>query len=580
MNILVDVINQKIKIATNFKSLIAGTQKFIRFTFNLTGDWDDLTTFAQFQQNGLAYNVYLDDNNSVELPPEIGVGTCTILLYGSNNETIAITDHLTLIIDRNNFISDANSTEITESLYNQLVDRVEDLSEQIDEFPTNISEFANDAGYQTETQVRNLIEVAGGISEAPTDGKQYARQNAAWTEVGAVATVNGIAPDESGNVQITIPESGGNAALTTAQISALDGMFKVCSFASADVSAEYNAFKTAFGISDSGGEEEPDNPEVTLSSISATYSGGNVAVGTAVTALTGIVVTAHYSDGSSQTVTGYALSGTITEGSNTVTVSYGGKTTTFTVNGVAESGGDEVTIYEPEANIVVTTTLDIDNTLVNVDTGATSTNTSWCASDYVAIPVGKDYLAIQPENTANIRYALYDSAKAFIEGGILSGVTALAIEYPDNAAYIRLSTNNKTGIGTVTLSAGNTMVTNWGDPGNNGLADDGTISTSSIVYRISDGYVKIPVGAKTLFWCNKSGYSFTKTRCAVYDDGYNGVGVAGESTLGGGSFGQNFTQNKIDLTVMDNVMYFKAQVNDASDANNNNPAEQYVFGYI
>ncbi len=86
------------------------------------------------------------------------------------------------------------------------------------------------------------------------------------------------------------------------------------------------------------GEEEPDTPDapedVTLSSISATYSGGEVAVGTALTSLTGIAVTAHYSDGSTSNVTDYILSGTIAEGTNTITISYGGKTTTFTVIGV------------------------------------------------------------------------------------------------------------------------------------------------------------------------------------------------------------------------------------------------------
>lgn len=80
---------------------------------------------------------------------------------------------------------------------------------------------------------------------------------------------------------------------------------------------------------------EPVEPEVTLVRISATYSGGSVPVGTAVSALTGIKVTAHYSDGSTAAVTDYTLSGTIKEGSNTVTVSYGGKTTTFTVVGEA-----------------------------------------------------------------------------------------------------------------------------------------------------------------------------------------------------------------------------------------------------
>ena len=84
---------------------------------------------------------------------------------------------------------------------------------------------------------------------------------------------------------------------------------------------------------------EPDVPEVTLSSISATYTGGEVAVGTALTDLTGITVTGTYSDGSTSAITGYTLSGEIVEGTNTITVSYGGLTTTFTVAGIAESSG-------------------------------------------------------------------------------------------------------------------------------------------------------------------------------------------------------------------------------------------------
>lgn len=138
------------------------------------------------------------------------------------------------------------------------------------------------------------------------------------------------------------PVSGGG--LTAEQITALDNMFKVCAFTKEDVSAEYNAFCTAFGIEGGIVPDEPDIPDeptVTLSRISVTYSGGDVAVGTAVNDLTGIVVTAHYSDGTSKAVTGYTLSGTIGEGSNTITVSYGGKTATFTVTGVAESGGGD-----------------------------------------------------------------------------------------------------------------------------------------------------------------------------------------------------------------------------------------------
>lgn len=78
----------------------------------------------------------------------------------------------------------------------------------------------------------------------------------------------------------------------------------------------------------------------TLTSISATYSGGTVAAGTTLDQLTGITVTATYSDGSTATVASgdYTLSGTLTAGQdNTVTVTYQGKTATFTVTVEEES---------------------------------------------------------------------------------------------------------------------------------------------------------------------------------------------------------------------------------------------------
>lgn len=76
--------------------------------------------------------------------------------------------------------------------------------------------------------------------------------------------------------------------------------------------------------------------ELTLSSISATYTGGKAIRGTSVNDLTGITVTAHYSDGSTANITDYILSGEILKGDNTITVNYQGKTTTFTVVGIVE----------------------------------------------------------------------------------------------------------------------------------------------------------------------------------------------------------------------------------------------------
>jgi len=73
----------------------------------------------------------------------------------------------------------------------------------------------------------------------------------------------------------------------------------------------------------------------TLSSISAVYTqSGTVYDTDSLDSLkTDLVVTAHYSDSSSETVPAadYTLSGTLTEGTSSIDVFYGGKGTTFTV---------------------------------------------------------------------------------------------------------------------------------------------------------------------------------------------------------------------------------------------------------
>lgn len=71
-----------------------------------------------------------------------------------------------------------------------------------------------------------------------------------------------------------------------------------------------------------------------LIGLSATYDGGDVIIGTNVTELTGITVVAKYKNGFEYPVKGYALTGTIVEGKNTITITYRGKSTTITITGV------------------------------------------------------------------------------------------------------------------------------------------------------------------------------------------------------------------------------------------------------
>lgn len=79
--------------------------------------------------------------------------------------------------------------------------------------------------------------------------------------------------------------------------------------------------------------------EKTLQSITAVFNQGSAVIYTD-SSLNDLkpylTVTARYSDDTTQTVTGYALSGTLTEGTSTITASYSGKTTTFIVENVID----------------------------------------------------------------------------------------------------------------------------------------------------------------------------------------------------------------------------------------------------
>ena len=120
----INVIDQKLSLASPCSELIDGSQEFVKFVFCLGEEWRDLTIFAQFTQGNVSYNKYLDDKFCVFLPTEIKSGTFTLMLYGTGGTTIATSNYLTFRVYKNRLSRDAQSTEITPSLYNQLVAKV------------------------------------------------------------------------------------------------------------------------------------------------------------------------------------------------------------------------------------------------------------------------------------------------------------------------------------------------------------------------------------------------------------------------------------------------------------------------
>ena len=118
------------------------------------------------------------------------------------------------------------------------------------------------------------------------------------------------------------------------------------------------------------------NPPAGLVSISAVYTQSGTVYDTASLddLKPDLVVTAHWSDNTTSTITTYTLSGTLTEGTSTITVAYGGKTTTFNVTvsvfntspAIAETGKTLQTNFEAGSTSggcyteAYTYTLDID----------------------------------------------------------------------------------------------------------------------------------------------------------------------------------------------------------------------------
>jgi len=133
---------------------------------------------------------------------------------------------------------------------------------------------------------------------------------------------------------------------------------------------------SAFAVLSLTGCEQPtDTPTVTLTGITAAYSGTAVVFPT--TPLndlkTGLTVTATYSDSTTKTLTAadYTLSGTLAVGASTVTVTYQGKTDTFDVT-VADPDGPPILI-SITANYTPTTAIFPDTPLDSLKTDLTVT---------------------------------------------------------------------------------------------------------------------------------------------------------------------------------------------------------------
>jgi hypothetical protein len=165
------------------------------------------------------------------------------------------------------------------------------------------------------------------IQLSANDVKTLLGQNNIWSDAGTVDVEYRV--DTGLYIDKRAEEAASHGGLTEDIKAALLQIARKVAYVDAHGQTYYNTLYNAM------------YPPADLVSISAVYtqSGAVYDTDTLDSLKSNLVVTAHMSDQTTRTVTEYTLSGTLTEGTSTITAAYGGKTATFTVT-VSHSSTD------------------------------------------------------------------------------------------------------------------------------------------------------------------------------------------------------------------------------------------------
>jgi hypothetical protein len=186
------------------------------------------------------------------------------------------------------------------------------------------------------------------------------------------------------------------------------------------------------------GCEQPTNntPTVTLTGITANYTGGSVEINTDVNSLkSNLTVTANYSDNASRTLNSadYSLSGDLSvSGQKTITVTYEDKTTNFTVTVTAAVAANNDITYN------VTQTDGADGT---ADTTAINFTFSGAVSDLTANDIT---ITNSTNRTGSV-------TKGVLSGSGTSWSLAVTVAAPGNVTVSIIKTGIETGTKNVTV---------------------------------------------------------------------------------------------------------------------------------
>lgn len=249
-----------------------------------------------------------------------------------------------------------------------------------------------------------------------------------------------------------------------------------------------------------------------LSSISAVYTqSGTVYDTDSLDSLKAdLVVTGNYSDGTYNTTTKYTLSGTLTVGTSTITVTYGGKTASFTVN-VTQSAAVLTSIsavYTQSGTVYDTDSLDSLKTDLVVTAHYSDSSTATVPStDYTlsgTLTVGTSTVTVSyggKTTTFTVTVSLDREAifGTFINGHAISKAAGAVGDIPKNGTYIA-STSARAAFSTPIANANYTFTVTDSSKYNIAVYDITDNTPISTTYNSAIEHVYYTGGTKAISW--------------------------------------------------------------------------------